>query len=301
MQSDRIPVWLDTDPGSDIDDALALAYLLAQPRCELVGVSTVTGNTRERAAIVRHLCNVSGRGEVPVFAGLKEPMGSGPGQPNVPHFRALPEAAIDLQPDTGDAIESLYRHIAGRPGEITLLAIGPMTNVGELFLRHPDAPRLFKQIMLMCGAFRSRGDREVPEVEHNVRCDPEAARVLFERAVHGTVRAVGLDVTMDCRMAEDECRASFSVGGPVLLAILEMAELWFKSAPQITFHDPLAAALLFAPEVGHFARGDVVVVAGQTDWPGKTRWQRNPEGAVYVADDVDPAAFFKHYFETVGG
>lgn len=301
MNCDRIPVWLDTDPGSDIDDALALAYLLAQPRCELIGVSTVSGDTLKRAAIVHHLCHLAGRGDVPILAGLCEPLGSGPGQPEVPHFEALPSSAKAIEPDAEDAIDGLYRRLSERPGEVTLLAIGPMTNVGALFLRYPDAPRLLKQIMLMCGAFRSRPDREVPEVEHNVRCDPDAAKVLFERAAEGSIRAVGLDVTLDCRLSETECRARFAAGGPVLRAILEMAEVWFKGAPQIIFHDPLAATMLFAPEVGAFGLGDVCVDVGEAQWPGKTHWTRNPKGRHFVAESVDSDAFFTHYFGTVGG
>lgn len=301
MHSDRIAVWLDTDPGSDIDDALALAYLLAQPRCELLGVSTVSGDTRKRAAIVRHLCNLAGRGDVPVLAGLSKPLGSGPGQPEVPHFEALPPSAKGMEPDAEDAVDGLYRRLSERPGEVTLLAIGPMTNVGTLFQRYPDAPRLLKEIVLMCGAFRSRMDREVPEVEHNVRCDPDAAKALFERATEGSIHAVGLDVTLDCRLSEAECRARFAAGGPLLQATLEMAEVWFRGAPQIIFHDPLAAALLFAPEVGEFGRGDVSVDVGGAQWPGKTHWTRNPKGRQFVAEDVNPHAFFTHYFETVGG
>src|ERR1043166_4547596 len=83
------PLLFDTDIGSDIDDAVALAYLLRQPRCELLGVTTVTGHVEQRAALAEGCCRGGGRGEGPIQAGASEVVLHGPGQPRVPQYEAI--------------------------------------------------------------------------------------------------------------------------------------------------------------------------------------------------------------------
>src|SRR5439155_18276962 len=85
----RVPLVLDTDIGSDIDDAVALAYLLRQPRCELLGVTTVTGNVAQRAALCDVICRAAGRDDVPIHAGASDVLLFGPGQPKVPQYEAV--------------------------------------------------------------------------------------------------------------------------------------------------------------------------------------------------------------------
>ena len=84
--SEKIPVLLDTDIGSDIDDAVALAYLLRQPRCELVGITTVSGDVQQRAALAEIVCLRGGQPNVPIHCGRREPLFNGPGQPLVPQY-----------------------------------------------------------------------------------------------------------------------------------------------------------------------------------------------------------------------
>ena len=86
---ERIPLILDTDIGSDIDDAVALAYLLRQPRCELLGVTTVTGNVAQRAALCDVICRAGGRNDLPIHAGASDVLLFGPGQPHVPQYEAV--------------------------------------------------------------------------------------------------------------------------------------------------------------------------------------------------------------------
>jgi len=143
------PILLDTDPGSDIDDAVALAYLLANPDCELVGITTVTGNTQQRAAICRVVCEDFGRSDVPIYAGISEPR-SGPGQPNVPHYSAVEHRAGSLNFPT-EAVEFLRSTIRSRPGEITLLTVGPFTNLAALLELDPEIPSLCRSIVSMAG------------------------------------------------------------------------------------------------------------------------------------------------------
>ena len=119
-------VLLDTDIGSDIDDAVCLAYLLAQPECELLGITTVTGEADKRAMLASALCKVAGK-EVPIFPGAEQPLLIAQKQPRVPQAAALDRWAHDTTFPQGQAISFLQQTIRAHPGEVVLLGIGPMT------------------------------------------------------------------------------------------------------------------------------------------------------------------------------
>ncbi len=131
-------VLLDTDIGGDIDDAVCLAYLLQEPRCRLMGVTTVCGEAEKRAAVADALCRAAGK-NIPIVAGMDTPLQPIPAYPT-------PEGAGALarwehgQYAKGDAPGFLYQIIRAHPLEVILIAIGNMTNVASLFRRYPDAP-----------------------------------------------------------------------------------------------------------------------------------------------------------------
>jgi len=178
---DKIPVLFDTDIGSDIDDAVALAYLLKQPQCDLLGVTTVTGDTAKRAAMVEIACRAGGRTDIPIHAGLTGPLLHGPGQPNVPQFDAV--AAKPHRTDyPNTAVDFLRKTIRSRPGEITLLAVGPMTNIATLFSLDPEIPSLLNRIVLMCGVFTTGGPGAR---EWNAFVDPVATAIVYRHAPAG--------------------------------------------------------------------------------------------------------------------
>src|SRR5437016_2499354 len=142
VMSDRdacVPLVLDTDIGSDIDDAVALAYLLRQPRCELLGVTTVTGNVAQRAALCDVICRAAARDDVPIHTGAPEVLLFGPGQPQVPQYEAIAGRPHRTEFPPNTAVEFLRRTIRERPGQVTLLTIGPLTNVALLFATDPEA------------------------------------------------------------------------------------------------------------------------------------------------------------------
>src|SRR5437588_4106544 len=122
--AETIPVLLDTDIGSDIDDAVCLAYLLRQPRCELLGVTTVTGAVAKRAALCEVICREAGRDDIPIHAGAPFVLLIGPGQPRVPQYEAIRERPHRRDYAPGTAVEFLRQTIRARPGAVTLLAIG---------------------------------------------------------------------------------------------------------------------------------------------------------------------------------
>ena len=295
-----IPVLFDTDIGSDIDDAVALAYLLHQPQCELLGITTVSGEPDKRAALARAICEAAGQSTVPVHAGLEQPLLIAPLQPRAPQAEVLVPAAF-AKFSRPTAIDFLRETIRARPGEITLLATGPLTNLAVLFALDPELPSLLKQLVLMGGLFygRSVGHTGPTGAEWNMRCDPHAAAMVF-RAPVPRLLAVGLDVTEPCRMPAEEVRERFTEAGPPLDFVLDMAEVWFRQTPQITFHDPLAAALIFAPKLCGTERQCIEVDTGSSRSQGQTFF--NPKAAEKpheIAVSVDAPAFFSQYFDVV--
>jgi inosine-uridine nucleoside N-ribohydrolase len=248
-----IKLLLDTDIGSDIDDAVCLAYLLAQPECDLLGITTVTGEGAKRAAMASALCRVAGK-DVPIYVGAETPLLVAQQQPHAPQAAALVHWPHTVDLPRGEAIEFMRRTIRSNPGEVVLLTIGPLTNVGLLFSVDPAIPALLKGLVMMCGVFTEGCPDKA--AEWNARLDPHAAAIVY-RAPVAEHRSIGLDVTLQVRMSAVEVRARFEA--PLLRPVLDFAEVWFADAESLVFHDPLAAVTIFDDAVCTFAHGTVTV------------------------------------------
>jgi len=291
-------ILLDTDIGSDIDDAVCLAYLLANQECELLGITTVSGEAERRAQMASALCTVAGI-KVPIFPGREEPLLPGLAwQPKAPQANALVRWAHEEYFPKGQAVEFLRQTIRAHPGEVTLLSIGPLTNVAALFAADTDIPSLLKGLVMMCGVFTNRLAGVGP-LEWNAMLDPVATAIVY-RAAARVHRSIGLDVTSQVTMPAAEVRQRFQV--PLLRPVLDFAEVWFQHIDRITFHDPLAAATIFDDGICTFERGRVDVelksdrLLGMTHWSGVTKDITPPSGPHEVALEVNPQRFFEHYF-----
>jgi len=283
--SNRIPVILDTDIGSDIDDAIALSYLLKQPRSELLGITTVSGDVQKRAALAEIICHAAGKGHIPIHCGRRDVLLAGPGQPNVPQYDAVKDLPHHLNRPENTAVEFLRHTIRSRPGEVVLLTIGPYSNAALLFALDPEIPFLVKQIVSMGGRFFTD-----PYPEWNVQCDPTAGAIVYAAKRKSHV-SIGLDVTLQCSMSSAEVRSRFKP--EPLPVVLQMAEEWFKHTDRVTFHDPLAATVIFKPELCGYDRGFVTVDVAQG---GRTHFKEQADGPDEVAHSVHAEAFFEEYF-----
>jgi purine nucleosidase len=293
-------VLLDTDIGSDIDDAVCLAYLLANPECELLGITTVSGEADKRAQMASAMCTVA-RKAIPVYPGREEPLLPGLAwQPKAPQASALVRWDHDESFPKGQAIEFLRQTIHANPGEVVLLSIGPLTNVASLFAVDAEIPSLLKALVMMCGVFTNRLAGVGP-LEWNAKLDPVATAMVYRAAVK-VHRSIGLDVTSQVTMPSDEVRQRFQV--PLLRPVLDFAEIWFQHVDRITFHDPLAAVTIFNDSICTFERGRVDVelksdrLIGMTHWSGGKSDLAAPSGPHEVALGVNPPRFFEHYFST---
>lgn len=287
-----VKVLLDTDIGSNIDDAACLAYLLAQPRCELLGITTVTGEADKRAMLASALCRAAGK-SVPIFPGAETPLIVPQKQTRAPQAAVLARWDHETDFPRGQAVEFLRQTIRAHPGEVSLLAIGPLTNVALLFAVDPETPALLKSLVMMCGAFTSRlveaGIRET-----NASNDPHATAIVYRAPVR-IHRSVGLDVTRQVQMSANQARERFRGGWLELVS--DMARVWFQEQDTVTFHDPLAAATLFDNTLCIFERGAVEVELTDGERAGTTHWTPGgPDARHEVAVRTDAARFFEQYF-----
>jgi inosine-uridine nucleoside N-ribohydrolase len=289
MSTSRLPVLLDTDIGSDIDDAVCLAYLLANPAIDLLGITTVTGDTVLRASLASVLCKIAGQ-SVPIYPGRREPLLIEQKQPHVPQAAALSRWDHDTTFPREEAVLFLRDTIRAHPGQITLLGIGPMTNIAALFALDEEIPSLLKGLVLMCGSFSGINST----AEWNAKLDPTATAIVY-RARPPLHRSIGLDVTNQVKMPADDVRRKFQA--PLLRPVLDFAEVWFQHAQEITFHDPLAATTLDQPDICGYEMGRVEVETHSPIISGATLWYNYGEERRHqVATTVDPKRFFAHYF-----
>jgi inosine-uridine nucleoside N-ribohydrolase len=288
-------ILLDTDIGTDVDDAVALAYLLCHPDCELLGITTVTGEAEKRASLASILCEMAGK-DIPIYPGADYPIQGEQRQPSAQQAAALPRWPHKTGFPTNQAVRFLADTIRGNPDQITLLTIGPLTNAGMLFTAHPDVAERLAGFVMMGGNFDESGP-EAGRVEWNVAGDVRASEIVYKTPVR-LHRSLGLNVTQKVMMSADEVRDRFTA--PLLRPVLDMAEIWFAGFyPFITFHDPLAAAVIFEPDLCSYQAGTVLL--DKTDKPGKTIWQPGgPESPHEAAMAVDVDRYFEHFFKIVG-
>lgn len=288
-------ILLDTDIGTDVDDAVCLAYLLSHPDCELLGITTVTGEAEKRASLASVLCKAAGR-EIPIYPGASHPMQGEQRQQIAQQAVVLPRWDHEAHFPLNQAVDFLADTIRAHPGEVTLLTVGPLTNVGMLFSTYPDIPGLLGRLVLMGGNFGELGS-EAGRIEWNVAGDLAASEVIYTTPVR-LHRSLGLNVTQKVMMSADAVRVKFSA--PLLRPVIDMAEIWFAGFyPSITFHDPLAAATVFEPDLCTYQQGTVSL--DKKDKPGRTLWQPGGAEAPHrVAMTVDVDRYFEHFFQVVG-
>lgn len=284
-------ILLDTDIGTDIDDAVALAYLLANPKCDLVGITTVTGESTKRAMMASALCKIAGK-NIPIYPGIEKPLIREQLQTKAQQAKALDKWEHETNFPQGEAIEFLRKTIRQNPGEIILLTIGPLTNIGLLFSIDPEIPSLLKGIYTMAGNY----NLEVPaysDVEWNAEGDFHASYITYYANAKNH-HSIGIDITSRVTMDSDEfaeiCKHD------LLKPVLDFSQVWFEEWDAVTFHDPLVAATIFNDSICKFEKGQVVVELDNKDKRGLTHWHPGKEGGNHlVAVDVNKEKFFEEY------
>jgi purine nucleosidase len=280
-------VIFDTDIGTDVDDILALGFLLGSPdEIDLLGVTTVYGDVDLRARMVRKVLQLRGKDGVAVHTGVRDPLLKldpiyWPGHEGI----GLLQDGEDLAPpDSHDAVGYLVETVMARPGEITLLAVGPLTNVATAMLREPAFATSLKQLTIMGGKVDMSNSLGGP-AEHNIKCDPEAASVVFGSGA--PINLVPLDVTLRALIRQTGVDALLDQPDPYHQALGDQVARYpgFVDRGGSTFlHDPLAAMALVSPDLlgwqpyhvdveltGRLTRAMTVVRIPTSDFPTTAR------------------------------
>ena len=295
-------VWIDTDLGSDVDDALALAYALRHPGLEVVGVSTVFGDVDLRSRMVVEVLKLAGTADLPVITGLGKPLS--PGRKGVMfghEGRGLlddpkPLARTESDPDPEATIRALASALeATRPD--ALVAIGPLTNLGALV----EAGVALPPLSIMGGKVADVDLKRVaPSVEEwNWWSDPRAAQAVLA-APHAEVpRVVPAEVTFRTALAPGDVER-LAAGDVLARALARLCEEWLTflrdrlsvEQPQVALHDPLTVATLVEDSLCPFAPQRLRV-----DEQGITKRESGPPNA-QVAHDVRAEVLRAHLMET---
>lgn len=284
-------ILLDTDIGSDVDDVICLSYLLNNPECELLGITTVSGESDRRAQIAQNICERSNK-EIPIVCGKSDPIIIKQHQPIAEQAVLLKDKIGKTNSNYQNPIDFLRTMIRQNPNEVTLLAIGPLTNVATLFLVDPEVQTMLESLVMMCGSFKGSTLENI-KIEWNALCDPHATEIVYKTKINNNY-SIGLDVTEKVTMTTHEFYEKFSTNK--LNYILEYAEIWYEKEKQITFHDPLAASMIFRPEIFEFEKGLVQVDISNTRTMGYTNFSPGRNGPHSIAVNINVEKFFSHYF-----
>lgn len=238
---------LDTDIGDDIDDAFALALVLRSPEIRLLGITTEFGDTELRARLVDRYLAAVGRTDIPVAAGKP-----------TPHSNVFTQAVYaEREPDRkhADGVTFLLDQIRAHPGQVTLIAIGPLVNVGEAIRRDPATFRKLKRVVMMGGSVYRGYDHDghteaTPSSEWNIARDPEGAKALLASGVQ--VFMMPLDSTQ-IDLEKPEQAQIFSHGSPLTDQLTLLYHQWaagnemHHQSP--TLYDPVAATYTVRPDL----------------------------------------------------
>jgi purine nucleosidase len=268
-------VILDTDIGTDVDDALALAVLLGSKEVDLIGITTVYGDVCLRSAIAMHICSLVNRA-IPTYPGESKPISgrevwmSGSEGKNIKNLDSF-------TPQTISAVDFLVETVNAQPKSIDVIAIGPLTNIARAINSSQEFEKKVKRVWIMGGDFTQS------KVEHNFKCDADAARIVFESKIQISILDLPNSQKTIIRMQEIE-----KIGKAPQLGLLLYSEImsWIQPRNQdwTIPHDPIVAIALLAPE--YFESS----VSGQVriDEAGISSWKESNDGNVSLLTPMAP-------------
>jgi purine nucleosidase len=245
-----IPIILDTDIGGDIDDALALALALQSPELDVRAVTTVFEDTEGRARVAWKELGLYGRQVI---------------RPAPAQFKVLTPQDTLPAGARQHAVDLIIKTLLASPRKVTLVPVGPMTNIALALKTEPRIKEKIERIVLMGGSF----DLLIPE--YNINRDAAASAIVFNSGV--PITAVGLDVTLKCQLAGSDLERLRKADHPAARFLVQLIELWQGGRPDRypTLHDPLAVAVAFLPSLVETQLGWVEVeISGTTATRGLT-------------------------------
>ncbi len=292
-------VLLDTDPG--IDDSLAILLALASPEIDLAGVGVTGGNCPLEDG-VRNALNVlavANRSDMPVFSGIGLPLIRPPfTAPETHGDTGLGYARLPASPASQaneHAVDSIIREIMAHPGEVTLVAVAPLTNVAVALRKEPRIIQNVREVIIMGGALRADGNT-TSLAEFNFYVDPHAAHIVLESGLPITL--VPWDITKDVLLVQEDIDRMMAVSSPITRFIADATRFYIEFHEQCfgfsgcSINDPVALALSFMPELARTEPMHVAIEYSSELTAGKTvityigDHQREPDAHDQLGFDV---------------
>ena len=283
-------IIIDTDIGDDVDDAFAVALAVRSPELQILGISTTFGDTETRAKLLDRLLGETGHPEIPVAIGDPSHVESNFTQ------RQYAKGGHFARPSHPKAVDFILEQIRRYPDDITLVAIGPLVNIGALIDKDATAFRKLRRVVLMGGSIeRGYGDLGYskphgPDAEWNIKNDIPSAQKLF--ASDTPIFMMPLDST---QLKLDEVKRAFlfQAGTPITDALTLLYHEWGQQTP--TLFDPMTIAFIVDPQLCPVKPMHIIV-----DEKGFTRPAAGAPNA-QVCMHSEPEAFFRFYIPRVSG
>ena len=283
----RIPIILDTDIGDYIDDAVALSFALNSPELDVRAITTVTDDVETRTRFAWKELGIFGRRDIPLATGAREPLLDPVQFGRTSQFTVL--TAGDTIPPAAHrrAVDLIVETLLASPNKITLVPIGPLTNIALALKTEPRIKEKIERIVMMGGAYQTG------KPEYNIQRDRIAAEFVFQSGV--PIIAVGLDVTLQCKLRPEDLnrlRLAESPQAHFLLHLFELQKVDTREDYPI-LHDPLAVAVVFRPDLIETLTGHVSVSIADPATYGVTNFtpQDGVAATTKVATKVKVAAF----------
>jgi inosine-uridine nucleoside N-ribohydrolase len=285
---ERMKVILDTDPGTDIDDAWALAFVIQHAGFEPLGVTITDADTPARARVACKLLNQAGRGNLPVAVGRQTP--TPPGRTDYQFSWAEDFTAV--RPVPTSAADFIVEQVKRYPGQVTLIAVGPLQNVADALRKEPRLGEYCKRVVLMSGCiYGTAAEPAKPRPEWNVVASTADAQLVYGAGLPLTI--VPLDATTRVQLQEAERDRVRRPRSPLTTALEALYRLWLSGPnARMTLHDQLAVAEAASP--GTFF-GKQENLRLRVDDQGYTRIDPERGKAVTVCLEPKRDAFMEYY------
>ena len=293
-QTPREKIIIDTDIGDDIDDAFAVALALSSPEFEVLGFSASFGDTPTRAEMLDRMLGELGHSDIPVAMGTPVDVNR-----NAFTQRRYAEGGQFARSRHPNSVDFVLEQARKYPHQVTLVAIGPLPNVGAMIDKDPAAFRLLKKVVIMGGSIRTMTDpygvaaRVAPHPEWNIKNDIAGARKLFESGV--PLQVLPLDSTANLKMHEVARTALFAHGSMMTNILAGLYYEWSQAtrSPTPTLYDPMTLASMLEPSLCPLTPLHLTV-----DEAGNTKeGQGAPNAQVCLHSDAD--AFLQFYVRRV--
>lgn len=291
-------IWIDTDIGGDIDDALALSLAIAKSdEIKILGVSTVFENTLKRAKIAKTLFDMANE-DVKVYKGEELPFKTkkvfydvvNKDKEPITYIKEKFEGAI-IEKET--ALVGLMKALSSNK-DVTIVTLGALSNIASLIKTNDSCLKNIKEIVIMGGAITMNLN------EFNISCDPDAAKIVLDSSIPKKV--VSLDVTFQCELTSEQTNRLFACKSELVKTVMSMSKMWKH---KIFLHDPLALSEAISNEYVSFNNGKLDVITKGRYAKGKLinlcdfNWHHKPLKTLQVSNSVKSKEFCEYYVDTI--